>query len=337
MIARLRNASWHIPLAGMLVAVTIALAAAFIAGNYGGPQLLYALLFGIAFNFLAEDSRVRPGIEFAARNVLRFGVALLGTGITLTQIIALGVTPITLVIVGVISTIAFGAWLGPRLKCSIAEGVLTGGAVAICGASAALAISTVLPKNEGSTQFTLLTVVGVTVLSTVAMIVYPIIALLLQLDANAAGIFIGGSIHDVAQVVAAGYTYSPESGATATFVKLLRVALLVPAVIVIGLLFGARAQGGTVRVTSILPGFLVGFIVLVGVNSLGLIPPAITNWLGGLSRWCLTTAIAALGMMTSIQGIAKLGWRPLILMVSETLLLGALVLGWLLITLLNRN
>jgi uncharacterized membrane protein YadS len=148
MLTLLRPSSCPALISGVLTVGTIALAATFISEHYGGPQLLYALLFGMAFNFLAADPTTKPGIEFASRNVLRFGVALLGARITIVQITALGAGLVALVIVGVVATVGFGAWLGRRLERSTTEGLLTGGAVAICGASAALAISAVLRRTQ---------------------------------------------------------------------------------------------------------------------------------------------------------------------------------------------
>jgi uncharacterized integral membrane protein (TIGR00698 family) len=310
----------------LATAAVVALAATFVSERYGGPQFLFALLFGIAFNFLATHPRTRAGIEFTARTVLRFGVGLLGARITLDQIAALGMTPVLLLIGAVVATILFGAWIARFLNRSLAEGVLTGGAVAICGASAALAISAVLPRNERSSQFTLLTVVGVTALSTLAMILYPAAVPLLELDSVGAGLFLGGTIHDVAQVVGAGYMISPEAGVNATFVKLLRVAMLVPAVVAISLLFRTRGDAAGRRV-PLLPWFLVVFVILVAVNSAGWIPPQAGEWLSGFSRWCLVAAIAALGVMTSFAELAALGWQPVILMVSETLFIAALILA----------
>jgi uncharacterized integral membrane protein (TIGR00698 family) len=212
-------------------------------------------------------------------------------------------------------------------------GALTGGAVAICGASAALAISAILPKHEHSERDTLLTVVGVTGLSTVAMISYPIICRLLGLSPEQAGMFLGGTIHDVAQVVGAGYMMSPATGDIATLVKLLRVALLVPAVVVLAWLFRqqcARAGAGQKRM-PLIPGFLAAFIVLVALNSLGFIPSLASAAMGDVSRACLVVAISALGAKTSLQKLATVGWRPIALLVGETLFLALLVLALLLL------
>ena len=197
---------------GIAISMVIALAASFVSATYGGPQLLYALFFGIAFHFLSEDPTCRPGIEFCSKTLLRTGVALLGARITFDQIKSLGIQPILVVIGAVLATILFGWALSKWLKRPAEEGFLSGGAVGICGASAALAISAVLPQTRENEKFTLLTVVGVTTLSTLAMIAYPLLVSALGLDPTLAGIFIGGTIHDVAQVVGAGYLITSWRG-----------------------------------------------------------------------------------------------------------------------------
>jgi uncharacterized integral membrane protein (TIGR00698 family) len=302
------------------------MAATFVSEHQGGPQLLYALFFGMAFNFAANGEKVKAGIDFTSRQILRFGVALLGARITFEQILGIGLSPIVLVMVAVVSTILFGALMGRLLGRPASEGVLTGGAVAICGASAALAISAVLPRSEENQRFTLFTVVGVTTLSTMVMVAYPALVKALGLDANAASVFLGGTIHDVAQVVAAGYMISPEVGNGATFVKLLRVAMLLPVVVVFSMLFRGRGSNAGER-PPLLPMFLVGFAVLVVINSIGLIPKPVADWFANLSRWCLVVAIAALGVKTSFKQLAELGWRPVVMMTANTVFLAGFILG----------
>ncbi|MBO1518973.1 putative sulfate exporter family transporter [Oceanisphaera sp. DM8] len=313
---------------GVIICITIALATTFIADHYGGPTLLYALLFGMTLHFLTEEGRCLAGVEFTSRTILRLGVALLGVRITLDEVAALGVAPIFMVIAGVTLTIAVGALLARILGLSRDMGLLTGGSVAICGASAALALSAVMPRHETHERNTIMTVVAVTTLSTVAMIVYPLLVSLLGLSDNEAGVFLGGTIHDVAQVVGAGYMISEDTGSVATLVKLLRVAMLVPAVVMFIFLFRkSRAEGSNGKV-PMLPGFLVAFIVIVLINSLGWIPTMATEMATDLSRWCLVAAIAGLGIKTSFQKLAVVGWKPVILMVAETIFLLLFVLGF---------
>lgn len=316
----------HGILPGLLTALMVGLAATFVAEQYGGPQVLYALLFGMVLNHLSGDQKIQPGIEFASRRILRFGVALLGARITGEQITVLGIGPVLMVAGCVVTTIVFGAWIARRLGRPVSEGLLASGSVAICGASAALAISAVLPRTESSQRFTLLTVAGVTGLSTLAMIIYPMLAQVLHFEDVTAGIFLGGTIHDVAQVVGAGYMLSPEAAEAATLVKLFRVALLVPIVLCMSLLF-RREQAATSNEAPLLPAFLVGFIVLVAINSIGWIPRSLGTSMAVLSRWCLVISIAALGMKTSLQQLRELGWRPVVMLVGSTVLLASLVVA----------
>lgn len=318
---------------GVLVALTIALASSWLSLHYGAPVMLFALLFGMAFHFLHEEGRCVAGIEFASRTVLRVGIALLGARITADQLVGLGLGPILMVLIGVTTTIAFGWLLAKWLGLSRNFGILSGGSVAICGASAALAIASILPKHSEAERDTILTVVAVTTLSTLAMIVYPLIVSMLAMDNERAGIFLGGTIHDVAQVVGAGYMVSPLTGDVATYVKLLRVAMLLPVVFFMALFLARSAPSDAESRPPLLPLFLLGFAVLVGINSLGVIPQQLTEVMNDTSRWFLVTAIAALGMKTSFRDLLAVGWRPVGLMVFETAWIAALVLAtveWLL-------
>ena len=266
-------------------------------------------------------------MDFAASTILRFGVALLGARITVGQVMQLGLGPVLTVIAGVALTIAAGRLIARLLGVDKELGFLTGGAVAICGASAAMALSAVMPRSEHAERNLILTVVGVTTLSTIAMVTYPLLVKTLGLANAPAGVFLGGTIHDVAQVVGAGYIISPETGDVSTVVKLMRVAMLVPAVLSFSMLFRQhRDPGGSTGKQSMLPGFLVAFVALVLVNSLGLIPTVVTLGASDLSRWCLVTAIAALGIKTSLEKLAVVGWKPVVLMAGETLFLAVLVL-----------
>lgn len=312
----------------------IALAATFVSTLHGGPQLLYALLFGVAFHYLSQEPRTRPGIEFCARTVLRLGVGLLGARITAAQIATLGWASALTVVAGVVTTLLGGLLLARRLGMTRAQGVLSGGAVAICGASAALAISAVLPREKDDERFTLMIVVTVTVMSTVAMVLYPLLARALELPPALAGLFLGGTIHDVAQVVGAGYTLNPQTGDIATVVKLFRVAMLALVVVVVAAAFKrsrerahAEHVGSHMPVTqALVPWFLWLFVAMVVLNSAGVFVPDVQEGLNLLSRGCLAVAIAALGMKTSFTQLARAGWRPFLLILVETLWLGALVL-----------
>jgi len=325
-------------LPGSALAAAAALAAILVAQLHGGPQMLYALFFGMALNDFSQQPRTKPGIEFCGRQVLRLGVGLLGARITATQIAGLGWFTALTVIAAVLTTISCGLLLGRQLGLSRAQGVLSGGAVAICGASAALAISAVLPRDKHHDRFTLMVVISVTVLSTLAMVVYPLIARAMNLSPELAGLFIGGTIHDVAQVVGAGYTLGPATGDIATIVKLFRVAMLAVVVVLVSMAFKAErerslaATGPSAGATAaarqpLVPWFLWLFAAMVVVNSAGALSLPLQQGLGWLSRACLVVAIAALGMKTSFMQLAQAGWRPMLLIAAETAWIAGLVLA----------
>jgi len=317
---------------GLVIAGLVALAASWLAEHYASPVMLFALLLGIAVNFLSQDPRCQPGLEFASRDILRVGVALLGARITFAQVQSLGSSAMLLTAAAVLLTILCGIVLARSAGLSRQFGVLTGGSVAICGASAALAIASVLPRTPERERDTIMTVVAVTTLSTIAMVVYPLIVAAVGFDPHTTGIFLGATIHDVAQVVGAGYSVSNEAGDTATIVKLFRVALLLPVVLVISfLLQRSGAAAADEHRPPLLPMFLAGFAVLVIVNSLGGLPTAVASVMQEASRWCLVLAIAALGTRTSLGDLAKVGWRPVAIIVGETVFVGLLVLGVLLL------
>lgn len=304
---------------GLLLCVVIALAATFVSEHYGGPQLLYALLMGLAFHFLNGNPKAAKGINFCGRTVLRCGVALLGARITFSQVSMLGVETAFAVVAAVALTVLTGVLLARWLGATREQGLLTGGAVAICGASAALAISSVLPQTKDNERFTLLAVMGVTVMSTVAMVLYPLGLQLMGMSASQSGIVLGGSIHDVAQVVAAGMMLGPEAGDTATVVKLFRVILLMPVVLVIAVLYRQNSDvNAPEKDVPLVPGFLIAFIVLVMLASVGMIKPPVVQLASDASRWMLVIALAAAGVKTSFEDLVKLGWRPVAMLVGET-------------------
>ncbi len=311
---------------GLGVALVVAAAATFLSEHYSAPVMLYALLLGMGLNFLTEAERTRAGIDFAARTVLRIGVGLLGLRIGWDQVTALGWGPVAMVVALVAVTIAVSIVMARLMGFNPLFGFLSGGATAICGASAALALSAALPAHERKEQATLYTVVGVSAMSTLAMILYPMIAHALGLDDRAAGLFIGATIHDVAQVVGAGYAISPEAGDTATIVKLLRVAMLLPVILVAGQITRGRTPAGAAR-PPLLPWFVLLFVSLVALNSIVALPAPAVAFGTDVSRWCLVVSLAAIGMKTRIGDMVKLGLRPVLLMVAETVLLAALVLG----------
>ncbi|MEQ1931648.1 MAG: putative sulfate exporter family transporter [Parvularculaceae bacterium] len=310
---------------GIVICVTIAAAATFLSEHYGAPTMLMALLLGIAMNFLSATGPCVRGVEFASRTVLRTGVALLGLRITAGEIASLGWQTALLTTTAVALTIAASVFAARAMGFRKSFGVLTGGATASCGASAALAISQALPDDPDKQRTTLFTVIGVSTLSTIVMVVYPAIIAMLNMDDTQAGVFLGATIHDVAQVVGAGYSISDKAGETATIVKLMRVALLLPVVVAISLATRQARKDG--ERPPLLPWFAAAFLGLAMINSFNVVPEVVQSSGAMMSQWCLVTAIAALGVKTELKKLIEVGPKPILLMVGQTVFMALIVLA----------
>lgn len=309
---------------GILLAALIAGISILVSGKESGLALPCALVLGIAAQYIIKAGA--EGVAFTSRTILRMGVALLGFRISFEQITALGLPSALLVVGGVLCTILFGLWAARRLGLGGDFGILTGGATAICGASAALAIASILPKEKISDRDTTFTVIAVTTLSTLCMVLYPALIALTDMDDHTAGFLIGATVHDVAQVVGAGYMISPEAGDTATIVKLFRVALLVPVTMGLVLIYAKSATDGRGKIPSI-PWFLILFIAFVALRSLGLVPQAAIDAATETSRWALCMAVAAVGLKTSLSDFRKTGPKAILLAIAETIFLLIFVLA----------
>ena len=294
----------------------VAAAATFLSEHYGAPVMLFALLLGMAMNFLSGDGPCAAGIEFTGRTVLRVGVALLGLRITLGQVAELGWQPLAIVVVvgGADHRRVDGAWRRLMGFQSL-FGLLSGGATAICGASAALALAAALPNHPLKERATLFTVIGVSALSTLAMIVYPMIAQALGLDPRAAGVFLGATIHDVAQVVGAGYSMSAADrrrghrrqadarGDAAAGDRVRGDASRVRAVA------GSEGGGEPGRHRCCRGSRWPSPCWWPSTAPAGL-PPAVAKAGSEFSRWCLVAAIAGIGMKTQLKELATVGFKP---------------------------
>ncbi|NML44092.1 putative sulfate exporter family transporter [Ramlibacter sp. G-1-2-2] len=311
---------------GVLACAVVGAASTFLSEHYGAPVMLFALLLGMAMNFLSAEGACKPGIEFTARQVLRIGIALLGLRITMGQVAALGWGPIAMVVLSVALTITVSIVAARLMGFRGLFGLLTGGATAICGASAALALSAALPAHPQKDRATLFTVIGVSALSTLAMVAYPMLVKWLGLGNVPAGIFLGATIHDVAQVVGAGYSLSQQTGDVATVVKLMRVAMLLPVILLASLAVRGQQPEGAKR-PPLLPWFAVAFALLVVVNSTGIVPPKVQAAGNDVSRWFLVASIAGIGMKTQLKELVTVGLKPVLLMVGETVFLACLALA----------
>jgi uncharacterized integral membrane protein (TIGR00698 family) len=320
-----------------LVAAIGYVAAPYVAHVAPIPNMVIALVVGIALNPIAARPAMQPGMAFCVRTVLRWAVALLGLRVGLADIAALGPETGALIVVSMLATLVsgfiFARWYGR----GPGFGALVGVGTAVCGASATLAVSTVVPDYPGKQPDIAFVVVAVNALATLAMLVYPPLCILLGFDAQTTGVMLGGTIHDVAQVVGAGYAVSVPVGNTAVIVKLFRVFLLLPVVLGVGWHFTRMGQKhGEARVP--VPVFGIVFLALCALNSAVPLMPAllpayapVKSVLVEASTWGLLLAIGALGLGTSIKTIIGLGWRHITTVLGSTAVIFVIITGGLLL------
>lgn len=318
------KASWRDHFPGLAVVAAGTLAAGFIADRYGVPLTLMALLIGLALNFLSADGRLTPGLAFCSRSLLRWGIVLVGVRVTFGQIIALGPVALLAVIALVALTIGVGILAARRLGFSDAFGTLAGGSVAICGASAAMALATLLGDRRVSQAQLTLVLVGISAMSATAMVVYPFIAHALQMTDMKAGFMLGAAIHDVAQALGAGYAFSPTAGDIAAIVKLTRVALLAPALAVVAMFL---PRGGASGKGAPIPWFVLGFFAMAGINSFGVIPKIAADGMEAIAAAMLAAAVTATAIRSPLAQLLEAGPRPLVVILVATLTLVAMATG----------
>ena len=271
--------------------------------------MIIAIILGVSFhNLLGSPARAMPGIGFALRTLLRAGVVLLGLQLTVQNLIDVG--PAGLAIIAATLAITFTATkaLGRLLGVERRLAELIAAGTAVCGASAIIATNTV---TRGSDEDVAYAVACVTIFGTAAMFIYPLLPVVLHLTPRAFGLWAGASIHEVAQVVAAGFQAGQQAGAFGTVAKLARVAMLAPLVLLLAL--RPHEGGGQRRGKVQFPLFVLGFIALIGVNSLHVLPAHTAALAAPVTTFLLTMALSAMGLSTDIRRLRARGLRPLAL------------------------
>ena len=314
---------------GLLVAGVLTLIATLIAKALNQPVAPFALVGGFLIAApLAGRFDLNPGLKVAGRPLLRAGVALLGLRIALGDIAGLGIQTLLMVLGCVALTLALGSMIGRLFGLPRGFSMLSAASTAICGASAAMAVASVLPKCEETERQTGYVVAVVATLSTIAMLIYPMIAHLAGFNASAAAVFLGASIHDVAQVAGAGYSVSPQVGDMAVTVKLVRVSLLALVVAAVAFsLAGAKSDSKGPGRDVLFPGFVIAFFALAALRSTGVVPAEVLPIATFASNLLIGAGVVAVGAKTSIAGLKSMGWRPLAALCTMTLMLCGLAFG----------
>jgi uncharacterized integral membrane protein (TIGR00698 family) len=288
-----------------------------------GSAVIWGLIFGLVLAAIwSPPALFQTGISFAARQVMRIGVALLGFQISLATLQILDVADVAALAINVAIVLVVGWFLGPMLGITREVSLVAAASVAICGASAAAAVACVVMRNDASNRDVACTIGAVSIISSVAMILYPLLVHTVGLGSAAGGIFLGGSIHEVAHAVTAGYSVNPKTGDMATVAKLLRVALLAPVCIAVSFIAGGREASQT-PFLPLPPVFLIGFVVAALLNASGLVPHELSQVSTPISRFCLVTSMAAIGLTLPWRSIRAFGLKPIILL----LILSAILIG----------
>jgi uncharacterized integral membrane protein (TIGR00698 family) len=305
-------------LPGLLLASTVAMTAYLVRQLPGmatfSPQIL-SIMLGIAFhNLVGTPSAAKAGVTFSLRRLLRIAIILLGLQLTITEVIEVGGRGIGIIAATLVATFAFTVWMGKLLGVDRKLAQLIAAGTSICGASAVIATNTVTDAHDEDVAYA---VACVTVFGSVAMFTYPLLPGLLQLDPHAFGLWSGASIHEIAQVIAAAFQDGQRAGQFATVAKLSRVMLLAPVVIALGLMARGASKDdpatGTSSARPPMPWFVLGFVALVGVNSLIAIPAETKIWVAATTTFLLSVALAAMGLETDIRKLTAKGIRPALL------------------------
>ena len=305
---------------GILLIALFSFAAFYIAEIPVVRRLSFSpLIVGIVLGMLYANSlRNRlpetwvPGIRFCTKQVLRWGIVLYGFRLTLAQVAAVGVPAVVVDLIVVTVTILGGVLLGRLLKIDRDTALMTSTGSAICGAAAVLGAEPVV-KCEG--YKTAIAVSTVVIFGTLSMFLYPVLYRhgIVSLTPEQMGIYTGATLHEVAHVVGAGNAMNGEISDAAIIVKMIRVMMLAPVLLVMSLLLARRTKGGAGRAKVTIPWFAFGFLAVIGFNSLDLLPEAAVAGINSFDTFLLTMAMTALGAETSIEKFKRAGAKPFLL------------------------
>lgn len=291
------------------------------------PLILSILLGILVRNLIGLPAGTQPGLTFSLRRVLRFAIILLGLQLTTAQIVEVGPAGVAVIVLTLVGSFLFATYVGrlmgvePKLAQLIAAGT------SICGASAVIATNTVTNAHDEDVAYA---VACVTIFGSLAMFIYPQLPGLLHLDPRTYGLWAGASIHEIAQVVAATFQHGHQAGEFGTIAKLTRVGLLAPVVITLGLLAARRASRDgepTIAAKAPIPWFVLGFLALMGINSIMPIAGTPRLWIVGATNFLLSVALAAMGLETDIGKLRAKGLRPLLLGLACFLFIATFSLG----------
>lgn len=287
--------------------------------------MIIAIVLGIGVrNVVGLPAAAKAGVTFSMRRLLRLGIILLGLQLTAGHFLTVGATGMAIIVVTLLATFAATLWVGRLIGVDARLTELIAAGTSICGASAVIATNSVTDAPEEDVAYA---VACVTLFGSIAMLVYPLLPGLLELAPHSYGLWAGASIHEIAQVVAATFQGGTQAGEYGTIAKLSRVMMLAPTVLALGYLAARRAGGeGSGKAKAPAPWFVLGFVAMVGVNSIVSIPSEATAAFGIIAVVLLSLGLAAMGLETDIGKLRAKGARPLLLGLVASLFISGLSL-----------
>ncbi|MFZ5827950.1 MAG: YeiH family protein [Bacillota bacterium] len=277
----------------------------------GGP--VFAILIGLMISSLHRPPlALKPGLQFASKQLLQLAIILLGFGMSLRQVFVTGQESLAVMLSTLLVCLLAAWFLGRAMRVEPNLIALVGAGTAICGASAIAAVAPVVRAEERQVAYAISTIFAFNV---VAVLSFPALGHLLGFSQQAFGLWAGTAVNDTSSVVAAAYAFGADAGAYATVVKLARSIMIIPIVLGLSALLSLRAaqQQSRIAWTRLIPWFIVWFLVSALAVSVGLVPPLLMQWLPLLGRFLIIVALAAVGLNADVGAIARTGWRPLAL------------------------
>jgi len=306
-----RTGLWK-TLPGLALVLVVALAARLASGvSSFVPDVVIALVLGaVVGNVVALPSAVQPGIKFTHRYLLRTAIILLGASLSFMAVVRTGGETLSIILICLVVSFSLCVLLARLAGLSGRVGTLLGAGTAICGATAIITVGPLIAATEAEIAYAVGTIFTYNALAVVA---YPIIGHALHLTDLSFGTWAGTAVNDTSAVIATGYIYSDPAGIAATIVKLTRTVLLVPLAVGIGLAAGVqqgKQTGQKMNVWKMIPWFVLGFLAMAVLNTVGIFPAAIVKALTELAKFLIVMVLASVGLGMSLTQMRKLGLKP---------------------------
>jgi len=298
---------------GLVLVVAIV---ARLLGRFTGPvpDVVLALVIGMSIRNLIRPKGIEAGTKFTLFYVLRTAIILLGAGLSLQAVIKTGSSTLLLIVTLVVTSMVLGLLLARAFNLKGKIGTLIGAGTAICGGSAILTVGPIIGATDEELAYAITTIFAFNI---VALLAYPAIGHALSMTQTAFGSWAGTAVNDTSIVVATGYVFGATAGAVATIVKLTRTVLLVPLALAVGLVHAARshqAETGTVaqRAFKAMPWFILGFVAMAGLNSLGVFPANVAHALALIASFLIVAVLAGVGLNVDLKKMVALGPKPML-------------------------